>query len=135
MLRFDFSHFEAVTKEQLEKIQDRVNEKINEFLPVTCEEMSMEDAKKSGAMALFGEKYKNTVRVVSAGQWSRELCGGIHVKNTGEIGAFKIISESGIASGVRRIEAVTGTGVLAESLKSDRILESAAEVLKAIRAI
>ena len=131
MLRFDFSHFEAVTKEQLEKIQDRVNEKINEFLPVTCEEMSMEDAKKSGARALFGEKYKNTVRVVSAGQWSRELCGGIHVKNTGEIGAFKIISESGIASGVRRIEAVTGTGVLAESLKSDRILESAAEVLKA----
>ena len=131
MLRFDFSHFEAVTKEQLEKIQDRVNEKINEFLPVTCEEMSMEDAKKSGAMALFGEKYKSTVRVVSAGQWSRELCGGIHVKNTGEIGAFKIISESGIASGVRRIEAVTGTGVLAESLKSDRILESAAEVLKA----
>ena len=131
MLRFDFSHFEAVTKEQLEKIQDRVNEKINEFLPVTCEEMSMEDAKKSGAMALFGEKYKRTVRVVSAGQWSRELCGGIHVKNTGEIGAFKIISESGIASGVRRIEAVTGTGVLAESLKSDRILESAAEVLKA----
>ena len=80
MLRFDFSHFEAVTKEQLEKIQDRVNEKINEFLPVTCEEMSMEDAKKSGAMALFGEKYKSTVRVVSAGQWSRELCGGIHVK-------------------------------------------------------
>mgnify|MGYP003281066491 FL=1 len=131
MLRFDFSHFEAVTKEQLEKIQDRVNEKINEFLPVTCEEMSMEDAKKSGAMALFGEKYKSTVRVVSAGQWSRELCGGIHVKNTGEIGAFKIISESGIASGVRRIETVTGTGVLAESLKSDRILESAAEVLKA----
>lgn len=131
MLRFDFSHFEAVTKEQLEKIQDRVNEKINEFLPVTCEEMSMEDAKKSGAMALFGEKYKNTVRVVSAGQWSRELCGGIHVKNTGEIGAFKIISESGIASGVRRIEAVTGTGVLSESLKSDRILEAAAEVLKA----
>ncbi len=131
MLRFDFSHFEAVTKEQLEKIQDRVNEKINKFLPVTCEEMSMEDAKKSGAMALFGEKYKSTVRVVSAGQWSRELCGGIHVKNTGEIGAFKIISESGIASGIRRIEAVTGTGVLAESLKSDRILESAAEVLKA----
>ena len=130
MLRFDFSHFEAVTKEQLEKIQDRVNEKINEFLPVTCEEMSMENAKKSGAMALFGEKYKSTVRVVSAGQWSRELCGGIHVKNTGEIGAFKIISESGIASGVRRIEAVTGTGVLSESLKSDRILEAAAEVLK-----
>lgn len=131
MLRFDFSHFEAVTKEQLEKIQDRVNEKINEFLPVTCEEMSMENAKKSGAMALFGEKYKSTVQVVSAGQWSRELCGGIHVKNTGEIGAFKIISESGIASGVRRIEAVTGTGVLSESLKSDRILEAAAEVLKA----
>lgn len=131
LLRFDFSHFEAVTPEQLEKIQSRVNEKINEFMPVTCEEMSMEDAKNAGAMALFGEKYGNVVRVVSAGGWSVELCGGTHVRNTGEIGAFKIVSEGGIASGVRRIEAVTGTGVLAESVKSDKTVAAVAEALKA----
>lgn len=130
LLRFDFTHFEAVTREQLDKIQKKVNQKINEFITVTAKEMSMEDAKNSGAMALFGEKYGETVRVVSAGGWSIELCGGTHVQNTGEIGAFKIISESGIASGVRRIEAVTGTGVLNEALKAEKIVEETANALK-----
>ncbi len=133
ILRFDFSHFEQVTEKQLIQVQDRVNEKINLFLPVTATEMSMADASKEGAMALFGEKYGDIVRVVKAGDWSCELCGGTHVHNTGEIGAFKIISESGIASGVRRIEAVTGTGVLKESLKADRIIAETAESLKTVK--
>ena len=112
VLRFDFSHFEAVSAAQLEEVERLVNEAINNFLPVNTAEMTMEEAQKTGAMALFGEKYGATVRVVNAGDWSIELCGGTHVKNTGEIGAFKIVSEGGVASGVRRIEAVTGAGVL-----------------------
>lgn len=133
MLRFDFSHFEGVTAEELDNIQNIVNQKINEFLPVKTEQMSMAQAQEAGAMALFGEKYGEQVRVVSAGDWSKELCGGTHVSNTGEIGAFMIISESGIASGVRRIEAVTGTGVLKAAMDSLNVIDKAAETLKANR--
>ena len=130
VLRFDFSHFEAVTPQQLKEVEEKVNEAINNFLPVSTEEMSMEDAQKTGAMALFGEKYGATVRVVNAGGWSVELCGGTHVKNTGEIGAFKIMSEGGVASGVRRTEAVTGTGVLAAANAAETTVAQACEILK-----
>ena len=130
VLRFDFSHFEAMTNREIQLVENKVNEKINEFLPVTIAEMSMLEAQKSGAMALFGEKYGDKVRVVNAGDWSIELCGGTHVNNTGEIGAFKIISESGIASGVRRIEAVTGTNVLEEAKKAEKIISDTAQIFK-----
>ena len=133
VLRFDFSHFEPMTAEQKAEVERRVNEKINEFLPVNTSEMSIEDAQKLGAMALFGEKYGSSVRVVNAGDWSIELCGGTHVHNTGEIGCFKIISETGVAAGVRRIEAVTGTGVLNIANNDDLMLDQISEVFKSNR--
>ena len=107
-VRFDFTHFSAMTDEEIKKVEDLVNEVILSGIPVTCVEMPIEEAKKSGAMALFGEKYGKIVRVVSAGDFSKEFCGGTHIDNTAKIGMFKIVSESSAAAGVRRIEAVTG---------------------------
>ena len=111
-LRFDFTHFQSVTKEELQKVEDLVNEKIAENIPVITDVMTIEEAKKTGAMALFGEKYGEKVRVVSMGEFSKEFCGGTHVASTGNIRLFKIVSESGVAAGVRRIEALTDKGVL-----------------------
>lgn len=112
-LRFDFAHFQGMSKEELQKVEDMVNAEIQKSLSVVTELMGVEDAKKAGAMALFGEKYGDEVRVVSMGDFSKELCGGTHVSNTREIGLFKIISEGGVAAGVRRIEALTGQGAIA----------------------
>ena len=130
-LRFDFSHFSAMTREELDKVEAIVNAKIEEDMAVVTKEMSVEEAKKSGAMALFGEKYGETVRVVAMGDFSTELCGGTHVKNTGAIGSFKIVSESGVAAGVRRIEALTGNGVTAYYKELEANMEKAAKLLKA----
>ena len=128
-LRFDFTHFAALTKEELKKIEDTVNQNIRKALNVNTDLMNLEAARKSGAMALFGEKYKDDVRVVSMGDESKELCGGTHVKNTAEIKTFKIISETGIAAGVRRIEALSGENVLYfyEKLE-DEVYKAAAEL-------
>ena len=128
--RFDFSHFQAMTQEELEKVEAIVNAKIAESIPVVTDVMSVDEAKKSGAMALFGEKYGEKVRVVSMGDFSKELCGGTHVKNTGDITAFKILSESGVAAGVRRIEALTGDNVFAYYKNIEAELENAAKVAK-----
>ena len=129
--RFDFSHFAAMTPEELEKVEKIVNDKIAEAIPVLTDVMTVDEAKKTGAMALFGEKYGETVRVVSMGDFSKEFCGGTHVKNTSEIAAFKIISENGVAAGVRRIEALTGDNVFAYYRNLEKELLEAAKAAKA----
>ncbi len=128
--RFDISHFQAMTAEEIAKVEKIVNEKIAEALPVDTKVMSIDEAKKSGAMALFGEKYGDEVRVVDMGGFSVELCGGTHVKNTSQIGQFKILSESGVAAGVRRIEAITGTNVLEYFAQMEKRLNDTAALLK-----
>ena len=130
-LRFDFSHFSAMTPEELAKVEEIVKQEIQNNLPVVTKEMSIEEAKKTGAMALFGEKYGETVRVVMMGDFSVELCGGTHVANTGNIAAFKILSESGVAAGVRRIEALTGNGVFKYYEELENTVKEAAKLAKA----
>jgi len=129
--RFDFSHFEAMTAEEIARVEAIVNEKIAEAIPVQTDVMTVDEAKKTGAMALFGEKYGETVRVVSMGDFSKEFCGGTHVKNTADIASFKILSENGVAAGVRRIEAITGDNVLAYFANLEEELNKAAKVVKA----
>ena len=129
-LRFDFAHFQPMTAEEIAEVEMLVNKEIRAALPVTTDVMNIEEAKKSGAMALFDEKYSENVRVVSMGDFSKELCGGTHVANTSEILAFKILSESGIAAGVRRIEALTGDAVFAYYKEQEAQLANAAKLLK-----
>ena len=129
-LRFDFTHFSAMTAEELKKVEELVNQEIQAGLDVVTQEMSLDEAKKTGAMALFGEKYGEKVRVVKMGDFSTELCGGTHVGNTGTIHAFKIVSEAGIAAGVRRIEALTGEGLMAYYHKAEEELHEAAHAAK-----
>ena len=129
-LRFDFSHFEAMTTEQLKEVENKVNDAILECLPITVRELPIEEAKKLGATAQFGEKYGDVVRVVSMGDYSVEFCGGTHLTNTARCGLFKLVSESGVAAGVRRIVAVTGRGVLEYINESDRLIAATAAALK-----
>ncbi len=129
-LRFDFTHFEGISKEDLGKIETIVNDQIDLFLPVITEEMSIEEAKNTGATALFGEKYGDTVRVVSVGDYSIELCGGTHITNSGQIGAFRIVSENGVAAGIRRIEAITGSGLYQKLKAEEETIQNAADILK-----
>ena len=130
-VRFDFSHFEAMTPQEIRQVEELVNQTILAALPVTTREMPLEEAKKQGAMALFGEKYGATVRVVRAGDFSTELCGGTHVENTAQLGLFKIVAESSVAAGVRRIQGVTGAGVLECLYRDEALLHSAAQAMKA----
>lgn len=129
-MRFDFTHFSALTGDELKAIEREVNEVILKGIPVETREMPIEEAKKLGAMALFGEKYGDVVRVVSAGDFSVELCGGTHADNTAKLGLFKIVSESSVAAGIRRITAVTGFGVLKHIENDERIMQSAAAAMK-----
>lgn len=130
-LRFDYTHFEPLSELQIQQVEDLVNLKILMALPIEIKETSIDEARKQGAMALFGEKYGSVVRMVSMGDFSIELCGGTHLKNTAEIGTFKIISEAGVASGVRRIEAVTGMGALLYYQNLESSLNTVAQLVKA----
>ncbi len=129
-LRFDFTHFSAISKEQLQGIENEVNEIIMENINVIVQEMSIDEAKKEGAMALFGEKYGNIVRVVKIGDYSKELCGGTHISSTSQAGLIKILSESGIAAGVRRIEALTGHAAIDYLNRKEEMLNEVASSLK-----
>ena len=129
-LRFDFSHFKALTGEELSRVEDLVNERIKEDSLVCVKELLLEEAKKQGVIALFGEKYADTVRMVSVGEYSKELCGGTHVRHTGEIARFKILSESSIAGGVRRIEAITGDAANKKIQESIGLVKEIAKELK-----
>ncbi|WP_145562934.1 alanine--tRNA ligase [Yersinia aldovae] len=129
-LRFDFSHFEAMKPEQIRQVEDLVNEQIRRNLPVETEVMELDTAKEKGAMALFGEKYDDQVRVLTMGDFSTELCGGIHASRTGDIGLFRILSESGTAAGIRRIEAVTGEGAIAQLHQQSDLLQDVAHLVK-----
>ena len=130
-LRFDFTHFEAMTAEELAKVEQLVNEKIAESIAVVTEVLPIEEARKTGAVAQFGEKYGAEVRVVEMGEFSKEFCGGTHVKNTGDIAFFHILSESGIAAGVRRIEALTSAGLMEYYRNTEKKLQEAASIAKA----
>jgi alanyl-tRNA synthetase len=129
-LRFDFSHSAPVSADELQKIEKLVNTQVLSNLPVAKQIMSIDKAMQLGAMALFGEKYGDEVRVVSMGEFSTELCGGTHVERSGDIGLFKVVSESGIAAGVRRIEAVSGMGALAFVAKEEALLRAVCDLLK-----
>lgn len=129
-LRFDFSHFEAMKPEQIRQVEDMVNEQIRRNMPVQTEVMELDAAKEKGAMALFGEKYDDQVRVLTMGDFSTELCGGIHASRTGDIGLFRILSESGTAAGIRRIEAVTGEGAIALLHQQNDLLQDVAHLVK-----
>jgi alanyl-tRNA synthetase len=129
-LRFDFTHTSPVKDDALERIEDLVNTHIRENAPVTNEEMSLQDALKSGALAFFGEKYGDRVRVLKMGDFSTELCGGTHVSRTGDIGLFKLRAESGVASGVRRVEATTGEGALEWVRHKEKTLREIGNILK-----
>ncbi|MEN9789239.1 MAG: hypothetical protein RLZZ473_1303 [Pseudomonadota bacterium] len=132
-LRFDFSHFQPVTPEELQRIERRVNEQVRGNAAAETSEMSYDEAVAAGAMALFGEKYTSTVRVLRIGEFSMELCGGTHVSRAGDIGVFKILSEGGVASGVRRIEAVTGAGAIAEIESGDAVVRELSGLLRGTR--
>ncbi len=129
-LRFDFTHFSPMTPEEIQKVEEIVNSQIHKALPVVTQEMTIDEAKKTGAMALFGEKYGEIVRVVQMGDFSSELCGGTHAENTGNISAFKIVSEGGVAAGVRRIEALTGSALMKYYSDRENILQQTAKSLK-----
>ncbi len=133
-LRFDFSNFEPVTPQQLADVEEMVNDEILKAFDVEIREMPIAEAKKLGAMALFGEKYGEIVRVVSVEDFSCELCGGSHVKNVGQIGRFKIVSEGGIAAGIRRIEAITGRAAILDAKKQNELINSLSTLLKVVRA-
>jgi alanyl-tRNA synthetase len=130
-LRFDFSHFEAVREQELQRVEAIVNDKILEFLPVSHRVLPIEEARKQGAIALFGEKYGDSVRVIDASGYSIEFCGGTHVDNTGRLGLFRILSESSVAAGIRRIEATTGKGVLEQIHAQQDLIKEVCTIVKA----